>query len=644
MLTNLFESRNKTFLNLVKLGDFLGRSLRENVELFNVEDSLATYLTESGAVIQGNFDSKALKLTDVQVRDASIFEDKEIYSKLVDNKVNNFLADIISNDLDTVNESFDSILNLWESRLKFDHTKSRLASKVERFDETAQIVSTEEFSRVVEIKDDLVAMLKESQNFINIPEIRNTIKLSSVISKSFNLPKLTYEKLAEDKVYQIPSTINHTLYDHLCKHELITKELAEAKTKFETVWVTNEKVQKLPTSIYESDNKIAALVAEIIVDVPYFAMATKKQISSLVENNLDLLVDTKAVPEKDIKSFVSKIYEFKKPVKDYVVNLLNEKYGVNVQTLTDVPTFDSLVKTHVVIFESLARLSPKSSVMKKVLGDFADTLKIKNGIEAIDVSDFLESVFDECEYNSILNETSLMNYLNFEKVADDLGKIGQVLKMIQSGMGGGAAGGLAAALGGGQGAQGAAAPAANAMASQMPQGEGQAEADGGDESAGMIPDEEMPNEDGEAGDTMPAMDSEDAAAEAGEEVDAEQEGQEGIAGGMYDDEVEMTSKDELIDNMRELEELISMLKSDMGVEGEEGEMEGEGMEGEEDMPMGDGDGDEMPEINTGDGDDEVHIDTDSHNNEGEGEEEDMGDEEEDEPPAKPKKKKGKSED
>jgi hypothetical protein len=95
-------------------------------------------------------------------------------------------------------------------------------------------------------------------------------------------------------------------------------------------------------------------------------------------------------------------------------------------------------------------------------------------------------------------------------------------------------------------------------------------------------------------------------------------------------EVEFSDKDDLIDNLKELEELISTLKSDLdlggdeGMEGMEGEEEMEGMEGEEE------EGD-MPDIDTGEGEDEVHIDVDSHND---GEEDDSEEE-------MPKKKKSK---
>jgi hypothetical protein len=625
MLTNIFESRNKTFLNLVKLGDYLGRSLRESVELFSVDGDTVTYLTESKYVIRGNYKSAPLSLSEIEVEDSSIFEDKNIYNKLVDKKISSLLADLLENDLSDAKSSFDGVLGLWESKLQFEKTNRRLTDKAQKFDESFDILSTPEFGRLEEMKGELVKALKENKDLALSPEIRSTVRLSSVISKSFDLPRITIEKLSEDRQYSIPSTINSTLYDHLCKQEIIAKELLESKQSLDTIWITNEKIQKLPSYIYESDDNVMQLVAEIVSEVPYFAMATKKQISSLVEGNLDLLVGDSRIPDKDIKGFVAKIFEFKKPVKNHLTNLLNEKYGVNVQTLTATPTFDSLIKTQSFIFECLSEIAPKNSNMNRVLVEFAEMLKEKNGIESIDVSDFLNEVFELCEYDSSLNETSLLNYLNFDRVADDLGKIGQVLKMIQAGVGGGdAAGALGAA--------------AQAMGQEVPEGEGEYESDGG-ELAGME-DEDGEMQGGED-DMEPAMDAEAAA----DEVNAEEE-MEGEEGGMgmgeeeeemgdemgeegdEEGEVEFSDKDDLIDNLKELEDLISTLKSDLDM-GDEGDMEG--MEGEE------GEGEEgeedMPDIDTGEGEDEVHIDVDSHND---GEEE--GEDSEEEMPKKKSKK------
>jgi hypothetical protein len=620
MLTNIFESRNKTFLNLVKLGDYLGRSLRESVELFSVDGNTVTYLTESKNVIRGSYKTSPLSLNNIEVESSEIFEDKEIYNKLVDKKISTLLADLLENDLSTAKDNFDGVLSLWESKLQFNRTNKRLLDKVQKFDESFNILSTPEFERLVEVKDELVKILKENRDLALSPEIRSTVRLSSVISKSFDLPRMTIEQLAEASQYTVPNEINNTLYDHLCKQEIIAKELLESKQSLDTIWITNEKIQKLPSYIYESDDNVMKLVAEIVNEVPYFAMATKKQISSLVEGNLDLLVDDRRIPEKDIKEFVGKIFEFKKPVRNHLTNLLNEKYGINVQTLTATPTFDSLIKTQSFIFESLSELTPQNSNIRRVLVEFSNLLNGKNGIESIDVSDFLNEVFEMCEYDTSLNETSLLNYLNFDRVADDLGKIGQVLKMIQAGVGGGdAAGALAGAM---QDAQG--------IAQEVPEGEGEYESDGGD-LAGMEgeegEDEEMPDMEGGEEDMTPAMDAEDAAnevsaeeemGEEGEEPEGEMGEEDGIEG-EGEEEVEFTDKEDLIDNLKELEELISTLKSDldMGEEGMEGEGEFEGEEGEEEESE-----EEMPEIDTGEGEDEVHIDIGSHND-GEEEEEEM---------------------
>ena len=620
MLTNIFESRNKTFLNLVKLGDYLGRSLRESVELFSVDGDTVIYLTESKNVIRGNYKLSPLSLTNIEVESSEIFENKQVYNKLVDKKISTLLADLLENDLSTAKDNFDNVLNLWESKLKFDRTNQRLIDKAQRFDESFNILATPEFERLLDAKEELVKVLKENKDLALSPEIRSTVRLSSVISKSFDLPRMDIEQLAEASEYTVPKELNNTLYDHLCKQEIIAKELLESKQNLDTIWITNEKIQKLPSYIYESNENVMQLVAEIVSEVPYFAMATKKQISSLVEGNLDLLVSDNRIPEKDIKEFVGKIFEFKKPVKNHLTNLLNEKYGINVQTLTATPTFDSLIKTQSFIFESIGQLTPKNSNLRRVLVEFSNMLKEKNGIESIDVSDFLNEVFDLCDYSTSLTETSLLNYLNFEKVADDLGKIGQVLKMIQAGAGGGdAAGALAAVTQGmGQGAGG--------MGQEVPEGEGEYESDGG-ELAGMG-DEEVDMQGGEE-DMQPAMDAEEAASEVNAEEEMDEEGMEGEEGDMGmegEGEEEFSDKGELIDNLKELEELISTLKADLDL-GDEGEMEGMEGEGEEEFEE-EGD-EEMPDIETGEGDDEVHIDVGSHNDdEGEEEAEEEGDEEE----------------
>ena len=583
MFTNIFESRNKTFLNLVKLGDFIGRSLRENVELFSVEDSQVLYLTESGNVISGKFNKSADSISQIKVESSDSFEDRKVFSSMVDKKVNDFIYDIVENDLSNAQDSFDNILNLWESRLHFTKTKSRLSEKASRFDESTKIIESEQFSRLQELKGTLVKFLSENKELAFIPEIRNAMKLSNVIANSFDLPKITVEELQESGVYTIPKKIGNTLYEHLCRQELLCKELLESKKNLQNMWLTNDKVQKLPFLIAEDDDKIMENLADLIYEIPFLALATKKQLSELVENNLDLMLEDKSVSKKEVKEFVGKIFEFKKPVKKYIIDLLNEKYGTNVQNLASTPTFDSLIKTHIVILEVLSKISPKGSNQKRVLHEMSESLKDKSGVEAIDLSTFLNEVFSEAGFSQSLNETSLLNYLNFDQVADDLGKIGHVLKMIKSGVQD--AGGQIPQMGGDMGSDMAADdqydidggesgledlankvnPDAEASAAEA-EDEFESELEGEDEMGG---DEESPmGDEGEEEDEMPMDD---------EEIGMDDE----------EEEPEEADKEDLISNLKELEDLINSLKADMG----EGEEDSE-FDDEEESDFGEEDGEE----------------------------------------------------
>ena len=648
MLTNVFENRNRYFANLIKLGDLLGRSLRENVELFSIEGNEATFITESNKVLKGTFDSsKPYLLQNIKIEDTAIFEDKDNFSKLVDGKVSKFLSNIIENDLIDAESSFDDVLKLWELRLQFDVTKKKLDERAARLNE-ARITSTVEFKRLLETKGILVSFLKNNSKVISkISEVRSAVKLASAISKCFNFPKITYDSLNES-TYRIPGRMTQNLYEHLTKTELISKELNESKESFNSLWSTRDEIVNLVSMIYEQDqSKIYEALAQTIHQIPYFAFATKKQLNETFRTILNVLEQD--FSDIQLKRYSSLIYESKKPIKNYLTGLLNEKYGINVANLTEVPTFSTLAKTESVIFEALSLITPKNSNLRRVLKEMSEVLKNKNGVETIDVADFLTEVFAEAKYKTFLNETNLLNYLDFNKVADDLGKIGTVLKMIQGNLGGGAAagggdlmgqdmGGLAQALGGMEGQE-----------EEMPEDQYGAEIDAPIEGEEEMPEEEMEQmpAEGEDNDDVvsPEMDPEQAAEEAMEE-DVPEEGMEEMPEeGMEEDmpeEMEQQPQEELLDNLKELEDMISQLKIDMGV-GEDAEAFGgeetpeeEAMEhGEKENEEDEGDRDINIDVDTADDDadsdsddDEVHIDIDSHKDEEEGEEEEDEDEEE----------------
>lgn len=452
MLTNLIENRGKEFSNLLKIGDYLARSLRENVELFYVDHGKVTYVTESGSVIVGNYVFKPyLKLSNIQVDDASVLENEDAFNKVTSSKVSMILSNLIESDYNEAECSFDDLLSLFETKLSYDRIKRRLEEKTERFGEQTMIVTSPEFQKVEEIKDKIVEFLKTNKTIINIPEIKNGLKLASIVSKSFNLPRITIEELSESKTFSIKIPEKNSIYEHICRQELIAKEILEAKQNFDTTWASNELIADLASLVFEKKRaKIEEKVAEIVGKIPYFALATKGQISTILENCLAL--SDIEVSKKELISFVSTIFEMKKPVKNYVITLLNEKYGININNLSDIPTFSNLVKTETVILNSLGKLAPKNSVIKDSLLALAESLKHKNGSEAIDLVDFLNELFIEAGYKTNLNETSLMQYLDFNQVADDLGKIGTILKLIRPVLAGGAmggAGGMGGTMGGG---------------------------------------------------------------------------------------------------------------------------------------------------------------------------------------------------
>jgi hypothetical protein len=430
MLTNLIENRGKEFSNLIKIGDYLARTLRENVEMFGVENGVVTYLTESGNVISGEYSFKpVLKLSKIQVEDASVLEDKKIYEESIGKRVTNMLSNLLESDYTEAEGSFDGILSLFEAKMSYERIKNRLQEKVDRFGEQTSIISTKEFGRLYEMKDKLTEFLKDNRESVDSPGIQNGMKLAALVSTSFDLPRMDVNSLKEAKVFEVSTRGKVDLYEYLCRKELVQKEMLEAKSLFDKLWIDNQQIHELATMIFESDEEaVRHQVAQTITEIPYFALATKKQISEILQNALTL--NETQVKNRDLNSFAGDVYRMKKPVKSFVIETLNEKYGIDIKKLTDVPTFRSLALTEAEILKALASKTPEGSVLERTLLDLAQILPAKDGAETIDLADFLIEMFAQAEYTESLNEASLMDYMDFSRVAEDLGKIGEVLKML----------------------------------------------------------------------------------------------------------------------------------------------------------------------------------------------------------------------
>ena len=434
MFSRLFEERDKTITHLVKLGDCIGRSIRENVMLFSMDgnNDQVTYLTESGKVITGKYSiSEDVALENITVQDSSVFDDEETFDGFVNEKMHSFIESIHYSEYGEADDSFTDILTLWENRLKLSGVQKRLHEQCARLSETEDILGSDSFQNLMEVVPQLNAFLTESlDRIIQVPEIRNAVNLSNAVSKAFDFPRITLEQLEEEGTYSLKRGVNESIYDMVCRQELIKKEIVESKRNFEMVWASAPSISKLASMVFEGAEDTVAALSEALVEVPYLALASKKSLFETFSNCLASVDGALGVTEKDIQEFASRIFEYKKDVKEVFIENINEKYGVNVQNIQDPASFKSLANTQVVIFEALSRLAPKGSVLKGILSEMAQNLKGKHGVECIDVNDFLLEMFITAGYDTVLEEAS-SSKVDFKRITGQLSDIKNLVSNIE---------------------------------------------------------------------------------------------------------------------------------------------------------------------------------------------------------------------
>lgn len=431
MFSRLFEGRNKTVTKLIKLSDYLGYSLRENIRIFSIDalENKVTFVTETNKVIEGTYcfgraskNEPEIALKFIKVEDGDIFQDVDKFDAHIKGSISNFIEDIYESNLAEVNDSFSKVLELWQTRLKFNRSVKQLQEKTIYFNKSQEIMDTEEFNKLEEVGPGLIEFLKENkEKVLEIPEIKNAVKLSQTVSDAFDLPRLTIEDLIEEGSYVIPEEINTNIYEMICRQELIKNEILETKRDFDTIWATNDKINALAGYVFNmEDSEVVQALIEAVVEVPYLALASKKQITKTITNNLDIN-ETVDISETDIKKFSSRLFEMKKPIKRLLLNMLNEQYGINIQNLKDIPSFKSLLNTQVVIFEALSKISAKNSVQREVLSEIATMLKGKTGVQSIDVNAVLQNIFEQSGYTDLFVSEAIST--NFSLSDSDLNNI-----------------------------------------------------------------------------------------------------------------------------------------------------------------------------------------------------------------------------
>ena len=435
MFSQLFEERDKTISLLVKLGDCIGRSLRENITLFSIDshNSTVTYLTESNKVISGNYSTdKDVILGNINIQESSVFSDGDVFDNFISEKIHNFVEGIYYGEYGSAENSFSDVLSLWENRLKLDSLQHKLTEKTHKLEKIEKIIDSEEFSKIEEVTPQVITFLQENyEKIMSVPEIKNAVTLSNAVSTAFNFPRLSYEDLVDNGSYILKDGTSSSIYEMICRQELVKKELIESKKEFNVIWATNSSVRKLASMIFESDEKIVGALAESLKEVPYIALASKKSLFNTFKNCLSN-IDGIGVDDKDIQHYSSKIFEIKKEVKDELIETINEKYGVNIQNIQEPASFKSLINTQIVIFEALSRLSSSGSVLKQLFSEMGNSLKGKSGVECIDLNEYIYHVFSQAGYVDILEEaTKTSSKVDFKRLSKNLGDAKELIDSLK---------------------------------------------------------------------------------------------------------------------------------------------------------------------------------------------------------------------
>lgn len=417
-MLSIFESRNRKISDIIKLGDYLGYSLRENIQLFSIDgvNNKVTYLTEDNYIVEGTYSiNKGLYLLEnINIQEATVFTDNEKFDLGIKNQVSLFLEGLYNDEYRDAESSFSDVIDIFTSRAHYQNAFNKLQKKASIFNQTNTILEGDEYARFLEVVPDLVTFLSENKDAIlkQVPEVVNSLKLSESVSEAFNIPQLTIEEVRDAGRFEFSDNSKKSIYEMICKQELVKKEILEAKNSFDLVWATEPVIDALAGKVFASDEEVEGALTEALKELPYLALVSKKKLLETLSRNLGDSSDV--ISEKDMRTYVGRLFEMKKPAKHQLTQLLSEKYGVNLQYLKESYSFKSLINTQVVLFESISKIAPKNSVLKQVISEFSTYLKGKNGVQGVDMNNIIQQVFQHAGFSN--ENVPLMESFSFTDI------------------------------------------------------------------------------------------------------------------------------------------------------------------------------------------------------------------------------------
>ena len=402
-LKNLFVSRDRNYARITEAGDFLGRRLRENLVIFDIDDSKnsVTYITESSHLISCDYKETKGRLTleNFIVEDLDTITSDEAIDNQVESGVHKFMESLVSDRYDTAEINFDKIIESFSMRAQIGNSRKKLSKRLDRFNESYNIFETKAYKKFVEALPLLKKFLEENVDSLSTnAKLVEGLRLSKVVGDTYDLPKLDIKNLKEEFVV-VPSNTKRTLYEMVCDKELVRKELLEAKESFSKMWHQNDHIANLASNIYSTDEVIKTSLEEAVAAVPYLALSNKVDLTSVIDATFQVS-NPNTISQKDIKEFVNKIYEFKKPIKTVVLEALNSKYGVNVQSLRFVPSFKGLAEVQSEVLNMVAE-SCEEGILSDVLKEFASCMSRKGGVQVLDISNTLSQVMAEANFHIV---------------------------------------------------------------------------------------------------------------------------------------------------------------------------------------------------------------------------------------------------
>jgi hypothetical protein len=320
----LLENRNKNLTNLHKTADYLSRSLRENFKVFTVDskEGKVQFLSENENIITCSYSEKGsdMVLENIETDTVENYLSADRIDGIVEEGISSFISDLRNNRFDKADTSFTDVLNLFENRNDLDSLRYKFEKHSSSFDKNTNIIESGEYRKLQEAREALKSFISENrETLLENQELKDSIGIVNAMSNAFKAnDTLTLENLTENDKLNVDLKEGNNLYEMVCKQELMRQELLESKENFSGIWATNQAIQELASCIFSNDKSLVEAIEKVIEEVPYFSFATKADLTETL-NSIYEVNSTDTILKKDVKAFVSKIYEAKKPVKEQLI-------------------------------------------------------------------------------------------------------------------------------------------------------------------------------------------------------------------------------------------------------------------------------------------------------------------------------------